>query len=375
MKHFLVYGLSNNWGGVEAIVMAMIKRLAGEYDFTIIHSPGSSTYEKKFESDYVHFVHIPTWGADRKGFISAIKDILSTKAFDYVWVNACIMANRSIISVVRKYSDAKIITHSHGSSFEETNKIKRFVLLALHRLNKWFYFRNIDFPCMCSQKSGVWFYGNQYLNSHTVHLVKNGVDVSKYRYDFQARFECRKKFGINDEMLLFHAGRLTEVKNQRKILRIVSDALAEGMKIKLIIAGDGELRHPLEEYANELGIQESVIFLGYQNDITNLYQAADVMLLPSFHEGFPVTLAEAQTSGLPCLVSDRVSVETNIIGLVKFISIDDSNNSVWISALKGLHTDNFDRSLAADKVSEAGYSIERVCEDFTSFLGCNRICL
>lgn len=369
MKHFLVYGLSNNWGGVEAIVMAMIKKLAGEYDFTIIHSQSPSTYEKEFESDYVHFVHIPTWGAGRKKFIFALKDILSAKAFDYVWVNACIMANRDIISVARKYSNARIITHSHGSSFEETNKIKRFVLLTLHRLNKCFYLRNIDIPCMCSHKSGVWFYGNQYLNSHAVHLVKNGVDVSKYRYDFQARFECRKKYGINDEILLFHAGRLTEVKNQRKILSIAAEALAEGMKIKLIIAGDGELRQPLEEYANELGIQERVIFLGYQNDVANLYQAADVMLLPSFHEGFPVTLAEAQTSGLPCLVSDRVSAETNIIGLVKFISIDDSNNSAWISALKALQTEKNDRSQAARKVSEAGYSIERVCEDFISFLG------
>lgn len=369
MKHFLVYGLSNNWGGVEAIVMGMIEGLAGDYEFTIIHSLETSSYESKYESDYVHFVNIPTWGSDRKGFAASLKTILSERSFDYVWVNGCIMANRTIISVVRKYSTAKIITHSHGSSFEESNQLKRFVLLSLHRMNKRYYLKNVNFPCMCSVKSGKWFYGDRYLNHHEVHYVKNGVDVLKYKFNPLVRKEYREKLGITDEFLLFHAGRLTEVKNQRKILSIVADALGGGMNVTLIIAGDGEFRQDLEEYANELGIQNKVMFLGNRSDVANLYQAADVMLLPSFHEGFPVTLAEAQTSGLPCLVSDRVSAETNIIGLVKFISIDDSNNSAWISALKALQTEKNDRSQAARKVSEAGYSIERVCEDFISFLG------
>ena len=368
MKHFLVYGLSNSWGGVEAIVMAMIERLAGDYEFTIIHSQAPSSYESKYESAYVHFVNIPTWGSDRKGFVAALKNILSEKSFDYLWVNGCIMANRTIISVVRKYSVAKIITHSHGSSFEETNKIKRFVLLALHRLNKCYYLRNVDYPCMCSVKSGKWFYGDKYLNIHKVHYVKNGVDVSKFKFNAQVREEYREMFGITDEFLLFHAGRLTEVKNQRKILSIVADAFDGGMKVKLIIAGEGELRQDLEEYANELGIHDRVIFLGNRNDVFNLYQAADVMLLPSFHEGFPVTLAEAQTSGLPCLVSDRVSSETNLIGLVQFLSIDDSDNRVWITALRDIQTSNNDRGMAYKKVSEAGYNIASVCREFINFL-------
>ena len=368
MKEILVYGLSNNWGGVEAIVMGMIERIAGDYEFTIIHSQDSSSYEQKYESTFVHFVHIPTWGSDRRGFASALKDILSEKAFDYVWVNGCIMANRTIISVVRKYSVAKIITHSHGSSFEETNKIKRFVLLALHRLNKCYYLRNIDFPCMCSVKSGKWFYGDRYLNSHEVHYVKNGVDVSKFKFNAQVREAYREKLGITDEFLLFHAGRLTEVKNQRKILSIVADALEGGMNVKLVIAGEGELRQELEEYTNELGIYNKVMFLGNRSDVANLYQAADVMLLPSFHEGFPVTLAEAQTSGLPCLVSDRVSSETNLIGLVQFFSIDDSDNSSWIAALRDIQTSNTDRCIAYKKVSETGYSIESVCRGFIDFI-------
>lgn len=368
MKKILVYGLSNNWGGVEAIVMNMIHRLAGNFSFDIIHSPDFSSYEAKYESEFVHFIHIHPWGENRKAFASALKKLMLTQKFDYVWVNCCIMANKTIISVVRKYSNAKIITHSHGSSFEENNKIKRFVLLSLHWLNKNYYLRNVDYPCMCSVKSGKWFYGKKFVYSHNVHSVKNGVETAKFKFYTQVREEYRRMFGITNEFLLFHAGRLTEVKNQRKILSVVADALVDGMNVKLIIAGDGELRNSLDEYAKELGIQKSVSFLGNRDDIANIYQAADVMLLPSLHEGFPVTLVEAQTSGLPCLVSDKVSNETNIVGLVHFLAIDEPDNRSWIEALRNLQTANIDRNETYHKVYAAGYDIENVCNEFIEFI-------
>lgn len=368
MKRILVYGLSNGWGGVEAIVMSMIDRMAGKYVFEIIHSLDSSSYAAQYESEFIRFVHMPSWGADRKGFASALKKYVEEKRFDYVWVNGCIMANKTIISVVRRFSDAKIIMHSHGSSFESSGWLKRLILLALHILNRPYYICNIDYPCMCSLKSGRWFYGKRYLNRHAVHHIKNGVDTAKFKFNIQVREAYRKEFGVTDEFLVFHAGRLTEVKNQRKILSVVADALAVGMNVKLIIAGDGECREDLNKYAQELGLGNRVLFLGLRNDVANFYQAADVMLLPSFHEGFPVTLTEAQTSGLPCLVSDRVSDETNITGLVRFLSIDEDCNSSWVSALKDAAALDIDRYKFFDEVCAAGYSIDNVCAEFIEFI-------
>lgn len=366
---FLVYGLSNEWGGVEAIVMAMIQHLAGRCGFDIIHSDEPSSYEEKYQSENINFVRIPSWGNDRRGFAKGLKTLFQRKSYDYVWVNGCLMSNKTIISITKKYSKAAIITHSHGSSFEGNNKLKRFILLTLHKINRPYYLANIKYPCMCSRKSGLWFYGKNYMESHNVYYIRNGVDVSKFRFDEDVRNQYRKNLGLSDELALFHAGRLTEVKNQRRILSIFADLLKTGIKAKLYIAGEGELREELENQAKSLQIEDKVLFLGKRNDVNCLYQAMDVMLLPSFHEGFPVTLTEAQASGLPCLASDRVSEETNILGIVKYLSIDVESNDEWVESIKELTQQNFiERKEFENKLRQERYDIRAVCDDFLSYL-------
>lgn len=369
MTNFLVYGLSNEWGGVEAIVMAMVRYMAGTCSFDIIHSEAASSYETTYQSEYVRFVHIPTWGSDRKGFARGLSSLLKANNYDFVWVNGCLMSNKDIIAVTKKHSKAKIITHSHGSSFEEENKLKRFILLTLHKLNRHYYNCNLDYPCMCSKKSGIWFYGADYMNKHEVHYVKNGVDVNKYSFNKNIRNEYRASLGLTDEFALFHAGRLTEVKNQQRILSIFADVMKLGINAKLFIAGEGELREALGNQAKLLHIEHNVYFLGKRNDVDKLYQAMDVMLLPSFHEGFPVTLTEAQASGLPCLVSDRVSNETNIAGIVKYFSIDTDSNKEWVDAILELNKTTIpDREKYGRLLFEEGYDISVVCKNFLDYL-------
>lgn len=369
MQTFLVYGLSNDWGGVEAIVMSMVQHLAGPCCFDIIQSERESSYELKYQSRYIHFVHIPTWGSNRREFSNSLKGLFKEKDYDYVWVNGCLMSNRTIISVTNKYSKAQIIAHSHGSSFEEGNILKRFVLLTMHKINRLYYKANVDFPCMCSEKSGLWFYGINYMQTHYVHHVKNGVDINLYRFNETIREKYRNELGLSDDFAIFHAGRLTEVKNQRRILSIFADFISTGVKAQLFIAGDGELLEELETHAKMLHIDNIVHFLGERNDVNNLYQAMDVLLLPSYHEGFPVTLTEAQASGLPCLVSDRVSEETNIVGLVKYLSIDSDSNEKWIAALKEIINNRCtDRNEYVSSFCDKGYDIHSVCHDFLHYI-------
>lgn len=369
MNRFLVYGLSNEWGGVEAIVMAMIQNLAEECYFDIILSPGISSYEENLQSEQIKFVHIPAWGSDKKGFTNGLKSLFSKKKYDYVWINGCLMSNKTIISVTKKYSSAKIITHSHGSSFEGDDKLKRFILLTLHIWNRAYYKKSVDFPCMCSQKSGMWFYGKDYMQKHYVHYIKNGVDVDKFRFDQRVRNKYRADLGLTDEFAMFHAGRLTDVKNQRRILSIFEDLLKHRIKAKLFIAGEGELKNELEDQTKNLHIDDKVIFLGKRNDVNCLYQAMDVMLLPSFHEGFPVTLTEAQATGLPCLVSNRVSNETNINGLVQFFSIDTADNREWVDALIEISNNkNVDRNKYVQAFCNSGYDISTVCKQFIDYI-------
>ena len=367
MKSILVYGLSNNWGGVEAIVTSVILKLHKSCCFDIIVSKAECSYENKFKLPNIRFLHTVSWGESPKQFKESLKEILSNKVYDYVWINGCIMSNRTIISVTKKYSKAKIITHSHGSGFEEKNKLKRSILLALHYMNRRYYLRNVDFPCMCSEKSGRWFYGEKYLYNHYVHLFKNGVNLSKFEYNHDIRNEYRKQFCLSDELVLFHAGRLTAVKNQKFILDILNQLLIKKIKCKLFLAGDGELMEELNNYAIKKNISSDVIFLGARDDIPQLYQMADAFLLPSFHEGFPVTLVEAQAAGLPCFVSTSVSDETNITGNIQYLSLEN-NIDAWSKAVSDYKYDINSRHEMSSLLYKERYDINQVAEDFRSFI-------
>lgn len=362
MNRILVYGLSNHWGGVEAIVMAIVERLAQYCHFDIIHSNTPSSYEMKYENENVQFVHIPTWGSDRKGFTKGLIALLKATNYDNVWINGCIMSNVTIVSVVKRYSDAKIITHSHGSSFEEKNIIKRWILLGMHYWNRRIYHKLIDIPCCCSLKSADWFCGKSYTKAHDVYFIKNGVDYKSYKFNPHMRVDYRKQLNIDrDTLVLFHAGRLTQVKNQCKILEILQSLVSHGKKTLLLIAGVGELHDELVAYAAKLGISDKVRFLGMRNDVNHLMQAADAFLLPSFHEGFPVTIVEAQSAGLPCFVSENLSHEVDITNSVKFVSIE-SDAEIWCKEIELF--DNEKREHISALVKQHGYDIVDVVNDF-----------
>lgn len=369
MKKFLVYGLTINWGGVEAIVLSMIKRLSCSYSFDIILSPEDCPYSHQYKADNISFVHIPSWGSDRKGFADGLKKLYSVKNYDYLWINGCLMSNKTVISVTKKYSRAKIITHSHGSSFEEKNFVKKLILLFLHKLNRPYYLKNLDYPCMCAHKSGEWFYGKSYLKEHKVHWIKNGVDVSRFQFDIEKRNAIRNELGIkNDTFALFHVGRLTAVKNQQKLLSVFADFVSTGVNTRLFIAGEGELKEELIRQSQQLEVADLVTFMGLRKDVNDLYQAMDVMLLPSFHEGFPVTLVEAQASGLPCIVSDNVTRETDVVGIIDYLSIEGDNKE-WVECLTKIHSNpNPNRQKYSLLMREARYDIDSVCSDFVSFI-------
>jgi glycosyltransferase involved in cell wall biosynthesis len=222
---------------------------------------------------------------------------------------------------------------------------------------------------MCAYKSGEWFYGKSFMKKNNVHWVKNGVDVTRFQFDIEKRNAIRNELGINDDcFVLFHVGRLTAVKNQQKLLSVFADFVSTGVKTRLFIAGDGELKEELIRQSEQLGVADHVTFLGLRKDVNELYQAMDVMLLPSFHEGFPVTLVEAQASGLPCIVSDKVTRETDVVGITDYLSIDGDNKE-WIECLSKIHSNpNPNRLNYSSLMQEARYDLDSVCSDFVSFI-------
>ena len=118
--------------------------------------------------------------------------------------------------------------------------------------------------------------------------------------------------------------------------------------------GDGDLRWEIEGKIQKLGLSDRVILTGVRSDVANLLQAMDVFLFPSLHEGLPMTMVEAQASGLPCLISDKVPIECKMTEAVQQLSLEDSP-TIW--AERAIETAKMPRKNTCEEIQAAGYDI------------------
>src|SRR5262249_26618181 len=111
-------------------------------------------------------------------------------------------------------------------------------------------------------------------------------------------------------------GRLTAIKQHELFLEAAALVASRHPTAVFLIAGDGELRAPLERLAEDRGIADRVRFLGWRRDLATIYAATDVFLLTSRNEGTPVALIESLASGVP-------GVSTSVGGVADVIVSDD----------------------------------------------------
>ena len=127
----------------------------------------------------------------------------------------------------------------------------------------------------------------------------------------------------------------------------------------LLLFGKGDLEAEIRVRTKELGLADCVRFMGEVPDIERMYQAMDVFVMPSFHEGLPVSCVEIQAAGVPCVLADTITEEIKIADSLQFRSLSDSP-AIWAEAalsMKGHRDLN-----GYDNVIRSGYSIRDVAD-------------
>lgn len=172
---------------------------------------------------------------------------------------------------------------------------------------------------------GRWQFGDKVFDEGRVKVFKTVIDTEKNKFDPELRAKTRNKFGIEDNIVFGHIGRLTAQKNTLFIIDIFNEIVKREPKARLLLIGDGELKKEMFERIKEYGIEKEIMYLGRREDIQQFYNAMDCFLLPSLYEGLPVVGVEAECCGLPMFFSTEIPKESspcNDIGF--FIGLDKS---------------------------------------------------
>ena len=136
--------------------------------------------------------------------------------------------------------------------------------------------------------------------SSRITTIDNGIDLSPFK---TARPKLREEMKEKPGMLVGLVGRLTPPKGGEYFLQAAREVLAKIPAALFVLVGEGPERQTLEGLARQLGISRQVVFAGHRNDMPEVYASLDVLVLPSFNEGLPMTIMEAMASGKPVIAT------------------------------------------------------------------------
>lgn len=349
--------LQSNIGGIEAFLLNLTKTIDKtnlQFDFLM---RGDNPYLENMLKNYgANIYKVPSGVTNYHKFV---KDILIKNNYDFVHVHKNSAANIVLPLMVKKYTNAKLIVHSHNTSPSGGSKIA----IILHKINKNRLMRLSDYRFACSDTAAAWMFGNDYIDKQ-VKIIKNGIITKDYVYDPKVRKQIRQQLDLEGKFVIGHVGAFREQKNHKYLLDIFSKL--DIPNAELVLVGDGALKEKIETQAQELRIQDRVKFLGSRNDINRLLQGFDLFVMPSLWEGLSVSAIEAQASGLQLILSENVSHSIKITSNVKFLSLNDIDS--WIREIKSkIVDDRFDRKDETKAIKKSGYDMTMSADKLRDF--------
>jgi glycosyltransferase involved in cell wall biosynthesis len=135
--------------------------------------------------------------------------------------------------------------------------------------------------------------------------IPYGIELDKYLCIDGHRGDLRRELGLSErEVVIGNVQRLVPTKGHRYLFRSIQLLKESAPEVRFVIAGDGEMRGELEQLAENLGLKERIYFLGFREDVDNIYADSDALIFPSLTEGAPFAIIEALASARPVVATD-----------------------------------------------------------------------
>ncbi|MCH5296596.1 MAG: glycosyltransferase [Ruminococcus sp.] len=352
MKKVLIISGGLQVGGAERVA-ANISKYApnGEFEFHYIVFEGiDNVYGAEIEKkgDKVFTFPQPSSGYFR--FIKMLKKLMDEN--NYIAIHSHTMFNSGITLFLAKIQHIPCrIAHSH------TTKTERKVSW-LQKLYQGFMRGVIKFSAnhyfACGIQAGYWLFGKRAFEKKGI-VINNGIDTTDFKYSEESRNLIRKQYGLEDTFIIGHSGTLIPLKNQEFLITLLPKIIEQNPKTVLLLLGGGneENTSRLKKIVEDNGVGKSVIFCGQVMNVHEYLSAFDVFAFPSLREGTPLALLEAQTNGLPCIVSDNIPKDAFLTDLVQPLPLEDKN--AWIHSICDAKRQNCERYVLL--IDEAGYSV------------------
>lgn len=338
-------------GGIESFLYSVYTHIDRDrYHFDFITRAEHPAFEREFTDLGAHIYRISSYRNPMQ-YRHDLEEVMS-KGYDVIHINKNSAANIVPFVIAKKCTGAAVVAHSHNTN-PSVGKISEL----MHYLHRDRLYELSDVHLACSDAAGKWLYGNR-----DFEFIPNGIDVVKFRFDERIRTEYRQKLGLDDAFTLINVGRFFPQKNQLRLVDIFSEVVKKRPDSKLILVGSGDLEDEIRKRVSKYSLQDKVIFTGNRKDVNALLMAADCFVMTSVYEGLPLSLIEAQASGLSVFITENIPGEAFITDDVHSISLDMSDETIAHILADCKMKPGIDRVKDNDVMSDSDYNIKVTVE-------------
>lgn len=348
-------------GGIDRYLYNYCSRIQGiQFDFATVDSKKDGILEPDLRKRGCKIFRVPRMSSGLRKNYKALHLIMTENHYDAVHVHLGYKGFLALLCAKNCGIHTRIV-HAHIANVPET-KLQRYIRFVLTQITKHLA-TNL---AACGIDAAKWVWGSKAYHQGSVIVHNNAIETHKYQYNSDIDIEYRKKMGIEEDVLVIgHIGRLSDQKNQLRLLDIFSVIHKQQPRSCLMLVGRGEQENEVREKIRSLGLEKSVMLLGVRSDVPSLLNMMDVFVFPSKYEGLPFTLIETQCNGLKTISSDTVTAQVKVSDCIEFLSLEDSNE-LWASAavIAALNGHNID---ARQSVITAGYDIDTEAEHLKNY--------
>ncbi len=326
-------------GGAEKMVLDLAAQCDSKrFDLSITSMHGEGILSAKARELGITFHTVG--GTQPLVFWRNFPKLLKQEKFDIIQTHG---ARAEITSVLAKsYRVPHVISTLHDvHGFEHKGK-KLFTTLARPWIDMWVAVSPIIEQGALSEFK---------LPAHKVKMIENGVDISSIN---QNRVKnIREKHGIpEDQILILSVANLRPVKGHTHIIKGMQNlSKQERERFRFVFVGKDQASGVYQQLAQDLGVQDCIIFAGFQERVADYLKAADIYLLASESEGLPLSLLEGMASKTPAIATAVGGIPAVIEHEKNGLLIEPSQPSVIMEAVRRLAND----ASFGQRLAEGGY--------------------
>ena len=228
------------------------------------------------------------------------------------------------IDIAKKHG-LKTIVHSHSTS--NGKNLKSIVKYFFQKPLK----RKADMLFACSDEAGQWLFGKKAMLNSNYFFIPNGIDINKFRFNLLKRKEIRSYYNIQNKKVIGHVGSFQHPKNHKFLLSVFNEICKNDKSFVLMLVGDGYLKCNILKQIKNYHLEDSVILVGNVPNVFDYLNSFDVFAFPSLWEGLPLSVIEAQVSGLNCIISNNITKNVCVTNFISYLNL--KSKSEWANEI------------------------------------------